>query len=185
MPIGREHECSLFVMQQESQMTFSIYTASVPVFTRMLTNLDAILGKAEAWAAERKIDPAVLVNARLAPDMLPLPFQITSATDNAKFGSARLAGRTPPVWPDSEKTIPELRGRMRTAIDYLGTFTPEDFEGAAERELIIKVGGKDTPMLGAAYLFTRAVPNFFFHTMTAYAILRHNGVAIGKSDYLG
>ncbi|MDB5505826.1 MAG: hypothetical protein JWR75_464 [Devosia sp.] len=166
-------------------MTFSIYTASVPVFTRMLTNLEAILGKAEAWATERKIEPAVLFNARLAPDMLPLSSQITSATDHAKFGSARLAGRTPPVWADTETTFAELHTRLRTAIDYLGTFTLEDFAEAPDREVTVKVGGKDTPMTGATYLFTRAMPNFFFHTTTAYAILRHNGVPIGKRDYLG
>ncbi len=166
-------------------MSITLYDASVPVFTRLLGNLDNWLAKAEAFAAERKFSPDVLATSRLAPDMLPLIFQVTSATDHAKFGCARPTGRTAPSWPDSERTLAELRTRVATGLAYLKEFSPEDFDGADSRIVTVKIGGVDTELTGKAYFFARALPNFYFHVTTAYAILRHNGVALGKTDYLG
>lgn len=166
-------------------MTISMYSASVPVFTRMLTNLLAMLEKAEAYAAERKFKPDLLVTARLAPDMLPLSFQIQSATDNSKFAVARLSGQTAPSWPDEEKTMEELKARVRKALDYLATFKPADIDGSAARPVTLKSRAGETTHAGADYLLARAMPNFYFHVTTAYAILRHNGVPLGKSDFVG
>lgn len=166
-------------------MTFSVYDVTVPVFTRMLTNLLAIMDKAEANAAERKFDTLVLANARLSPDMIPFRGQVMIATDAVKGCVCRLAGKEVPSWPDTEETFPELRARIGKALELLATFTREDLEGGETRELTVKVGGKDVTMSGLELTMQRSLPNFFFHVTTAYAILRHNGVAVGKRDYLG
>lgn len=166
-------------------MTLSMYAATVPPFTHMLNNLLRILDKAEASAAERKIAPEVLVNARLAPDMYPLSFQIQSATDRAKFALARLSGQTPPSWPDDEKTIDELRARIRKALDYLAGFKPADVDGTEDKPLTLKVRGEEVTVPAQEHLLQNALPQFYFHVTTAYAILRHNGVPIGKRDYVG
>jgi hypothetical protein len=166
-------------------MTISIYSASVPVFTRQLTNLLAILNKAEAYAAERKIDLTFLVNDRLAADMNPFKFQIQSATDNAKFAISRLTGTTPPSWADTETTFEELKARLQTAIDYLKGFSEKDLAGGDDREVTARIRGEERKLSGEAYLLTRAMPNFYFHVTTAYAILRKNGAPIGKGDFLG
>lgn len=166
-------------------MALTMYAASVPVFTRMLTNLSALLDKAEAYAAERKFDVNVLVSARLAPDMHPLSFQIQSATDSSKFAVARLCGKETPVWADDEKTVDDLKARIRKALDFLATFTIADFEGSDEKQITTKRGGQDVTVTGEQQLFVRAFPNFFFHVTTAYDILRHNGVPLGKRDFLG
>jgi hypothetical protein len=166
-------------------MTLSIYSATVPVFTRLLTNLLAIMDKAEAYAKERKIDLAYLINDRLAPDMNPLKFQIQSATDHAKFAVSRLSGRTPPSWPDTEATFEELKARVQKALDYVKSFSEADLAGGDDREVTVRVRGEERKMAGETYFLTRALPNFYFHVTTAYAILRKNGVPIGKNDYLG
>ena len=166
-------------------MSISMYTASVTVFKRMLTNLLAILEKAEANAAERKFKVDVLVAQRLAPDMLPLSSQIQIATDTAKGAVCRLAGREVPSWPDNESTIADLKARVKKTIDYLATFKPADLDGSENKQVVIKVGGEDVSMRGEDYLVGRATQNFYFHITTAYAILRHNGVPVGKRDYLG
>jgi len=166
-------------------MSISMYTASVTVFNRMLTNLLAILEKAEANAAERKFKVDVLVAQRLAPDMLPLSSQIQIATDTAKGAVCRLAGREVPSWPDNESTIADLKARVKKTIDYLATFKPADLDGSENKQVVIKVGGEDVSMRGEDYLVGRATQNFYFHITTAYAILRHNGVPVGKRDYLG
>ncbi len=166
-------------------MTISMYGMTVPVFTRMLTNLLAILDKAEADAGERKYDTLVLSEARLAPDMIPLRGQIMIATDHVKGCVSRLAGQPIPSWPDTERSFEELRGRVRKALDLLATLKPEHLDGSETREVTLKLGGRDVTLSGEAYLTQRALPNFFFHVTTAYAILRHNGVEIGKSDYIG
>lgn len=166
-------------------MTVSLYDVSVPVFTRMLTNLLAIMDKAEANAAERKFDTIVLVNARLAPDMIPFRGQIMIATDHVKGCVSRLAGREVPSWPDTEETFAELRARITKTLDLAATITPKDLEGSETRQVTIKVGGNDLTMAGLDYLTQRAMPNFYFHVTTAYAILRANGVPIGKRDYIG
>lgn len=166
-------------------MTISAYSASVPVFTRLLTALLNLLEKAEAYAAERKFDVNVLVDARLYPDMNPFKFQIQSATDHAKFAAARLTGRTPPAWPDEEKSFDELKARIRKALDYVREFGEAEFAGADEREIQLTIGGQPRLVKGEAYFLQRALPNFYFHYTTAYDILRSNGVPLGKRDFLG
>ncbi|MGB3339256.1 MAG: DUF1993 domain-containing protein [Devosia sp.] len=166
-------------------MTISVYGVTVPIFTRMLTNLLAIMDKAEAYSAERKFDTLVLSNMRLAPDMIPFRGQVMIATDHVKGCVSRLAGREIPSWADTEETFPELRARIQKALDLLATITPEDLDGGEEREVTLKLGGKDIVMSGQTYLVERALPNFFFHVTTAYDILRHAGVPVGKRDYIG
>lgn len=166
-------------------MTLSMYSASVPVFSRMLKNLLAIFEKAEAYAAEQNIDLQTYVDTRLAPDMIPLSGQVQIATDGAKGVTSRLAGKPIPSWADDEKTFAELKVRLQKGIDYLETFSPEEFAGSDDRLVTVKIGGKDVELTGEAYLLNRGLPNFFFHVTTAYDILRHKGVPIGKKDYLG
>lgn len=166
-------------------MSVSLYDVTVPVFTRMLTNLLVFLDKAEADAAARKYDTAVLVDARLAPDMIPFRGQIMIATDHAKGCVSRLAGKPVPSWPDTEKSFPELRARIQQTIDLCAAAERADFDGAETRPVALKLGGKDVTMDAVDYVNQRALPNFFFHVTTAYAILRHNGVGLGKADYIG
>jgi uncharacterized protein len=162
-------------------MTLSMYAITVPVFTRYLTNLDAILAKAEANATERKIKPEVLPNARLSADMLPLSFQVQSVTDRIKFLLARLTGQTPPSWEDTETTIEQLRARVQKALAYVASFSEADLAGKDEG--MVTVRDKQVPALEHALY--NAIPQIFFHITAAYAILRHNGVPIGKGDFLG
>jgi hypothetical protein len=166
-------------------MAISLYSASVPVFTRMFKNLLHILDIAEANANERKIKLEVLVGARLAPDMNPLSFQIQSATDRSKFFCARVTGREAPSWEDGEKTFDDLRARLNKALDYLATYRPSDLDGLDEKLVTLKVRGADTQVAAEEYLFHNVYPNFFFHVATAYDILRHNGVPVGKRDFVG
>jgi hypothetical protein len=166
-------------------MSVSIYDITVPVFARMLTNLLALMDKAEANAAERKFDTLVLSDARLAPDMIPLRGQIMIATDHVKGCVSRLAGQPVPSWPDTEQSFAELRQRVQKALELLKTVTPEQLNGSEERNVALVQAGKEVTMLGLDYVTQRALPNFFFHVTTAYAILRHNGVPIGKRDFLG
>lgn len=162
-------------------MTISMYAITVPVFTRYLNNLDAILVKAEANAAERKIKPEVLAAARLAPDMLPLTFQVQSTTDRVKFLLARLTGRTPPSWEDNETTLEHLRARVQKALAYVATFSEADLAG--KEDGMVTLRDKQVPALDHALY--NAIPQIFFHITAAYSILRHNGVPIGKGDFLG
>jgi hypothetical protein len=162
-------------------MTISLYAITVPVFTRYLKNLDAILAKAEANAAERKIKPEVLVSARLAPDMYPLSFQVQSTTDRVKFLLARLTGQTPPSWEDNEVTLADLRARVQKALAYVATFSEADLAG--KEDGMVTVRDKQVPALDHA--LNNAIPQIFFHMTTAYAILRHNGVPVGKGDFVG
>jgi len=166
-------------------MTIAVYDLTVPVYTRMLTNLLTIMDKAEANAAERKFDTAVLAGARLSPDMIPFRGQIMIATDHVKGSVSRLAGRDVPSWPDTEQTFDELRARIRKALDLLATITPADLDGSETRDVTLKLGGSDVQENGLVYLTQRALPNFYFHITTAYAILRANGAPIGKRDYIG
>jgi hypothetical protein len=166
-------------------MTLSMYSASVPVFSRMLKNLLAVFEKAEVFAAEHNIDLQTFVETRLAPDMIPLSGQVQIATDGAKGVSSRLAQKAVPSWADDEVTFADLKARLQKGIDYLATFTPEEFTGSDDRTVIIKIGGQDTELTGETYLLNRGLPNFYFHVTTAYDILRHKGVPIGKKDYLG
>jgi uncharacterized protein len=166
-------------------MAVSLYSASVPVFTRMFNNLLAILDIAEANANERKIKLEVLVSARLAPDMHPLSFQIQSATDRSKFFAARVTGREAPSWEDNEKTFDDLRARLNKALDYLATYEPADIDGLDDKMVTLKSRAGETQVRADDYLFHNVYPNFFFHVATAYDILRHNGVPIGKRDFVG
>jgi hypothetical protein len=181
------HNKGLFVPanQGSERVSVSIYDMTVPVFTRMLTNLLTWLDKAEADATARKYSTDALVNDRLAPDMIPLRGQIMIATDHVKGCVCRLSGQPIPSWPDEEKTFDELRARVGKALDLLATIKREQLEGGEDRVVTLKIGGQDIEQRGLDYLTHRALPNFFFHVTTAYAILRHNGVQIGKRDYIG
>lgn len=166
-------------------MTISLYSASVPVFQRMLGNLLAIIEKAEANAAERRIKPEVLVNSRLAPDMHPLSFQVQSATDRTKFFVARVTGQPAPAWADTEQTLEELKVRINKGLEYLAKVKPVDLDGSEDKLVPLKVRGEDVQLKAQDYLFNNVMPNFYFHLATAYDILRHNGVPIGKRDFIG
>jgi uncharacterized protein len=166
-------------------MTTSMYSASVPVFQHMLRNLVHILDKGEANAQARKIDPAVLAAARLAPDMLPFTRQILIACDGAKNGVARISGVEAPKFEDNEASFPELKARVQKTLDFLATVPAAKMEGTEDKDITFPVGRDSTRTMKAqAYLGTWVLPNFFFHVTTAYAILRHNGVDLGKTDYL-
>lgn len=166
-------------------MAISMYQASVPVFTRMLGNLAAILEKGAVHAEGRNIDPAVLLETRLFPDMFPLKRQVQIATYMAQAGSARLAGLEPPKTEDTETSFAELIGRIERTQAFLATLTPEQIDGSEDR--VINWMVRDTPMSlkGQAYLLDYVHPNFYFHVTTAYDILRHCGVELGKRDFLG
>jgi hypothetical protein len=166
-------------------MALSMYQASVPAYTQMLKTLSAVLKKAEAHAEAKKIDPSIFVNARLYPDMAPLARQIQIATDQVKGGLSRLAGTEPPSWSDTETTFEELQARIKKALDFAASMKPEQIDGSEGRDIVLKVGGNDMPFKGQAFLINFSLPNFYFHVVTAYDILRHNGVEIGKRDFLG
>ncbi len=166
-------------------MQISMYTASVPVFAKMLGNLAAILDKAAAYAEQKKIDPAVLLNARLYADMFALTKQVQVACDFAKGAVARLAGEEPPKYEDNETTIAELKARIARTLDYIQGFAPHRLDGSETREVELKIRGETIRYPGLTYLLHVALPNFFFHVTTAYGILRHNGVALGKRDFIG
>jgi hypothetical protein len=162
-----------------------MYQASVPVFQRTLGALDAILDKAAAYATERKIDPAALLSARLYPDMFPLTRQVQFSSDHAKGCPARLAGLAVPSFEDSEKTFPELKARIAKTLAFIATVKPEQIDGSEGRDISLKAGPRELTFKGQDYLLFFALPNFYFHVTTAFAILRHNGVPIGKLDFLG
>ncbi len=162
-----------------------MYQASAPRFVNILKNLSAILDKAQAHAEAKKIDPTVFTSARLYPDMLAMSRQVQIATDTAKAAMARLAGAEIPKYEDTEQTFAELKARIAKTIDFINTFKPAQIEGTDEKEVVIKLGGNDTKLTGMQYLLGHAHPNFYFHVTTAYDILRHNGVEIGKRDYIG
>lgn len=166
-------------------MSLSMYQASVPVFTQMLASLRAILDKAEAHATAKKIDPAVLIYARLFPDMFPLVRQVQLTSDFAKGPTARLAGQEPPKWEDKEGSFDDLRARIDKTVDFVKSFKPEQIDGSETRDVTIPIGGTPTTFKGQRYLLGMALPNFFFHHAATYSILRHNGVEIGKRDYIG
>ena len=167
-------------------MSNLIYELCLAPMLRSLKNLDAIIGKAEALLdADRHIEPGTLIHARLYPNMAPLVFQIRVATDTAKGAAARLSGSPVPSWPDNEASFAEIHERIGKAIDYLSTFKPEDFDGATASTIELKLGPETVTFGGTDYVANFVMPNFYFHVTTAYNILRHNGVAIGKRDYLG
>lgn len=168
-------------------MSLSMYSASVPVLRQMLTSLSKVLAKAQEHATEKKIDPAALLGARLFPDMFPLVRQVQIAVDFAKGISARLANTEVPSWPDTpEAGFDELQALITRALAHIDSLGAEQFEGSQSREIVLRAGTpKERKLRGEVYLLQYGLPQFFFHVTTSYAILRHNGVEIGKRDYMG
>ena len=166
-------------------MKDAMYEFSVPVLLRCLGSLETVLDKAVSFAEAKKIDTAVLLGMRLAPDMFPLSRQIQLVSDFAKSTCARLTGQEVPKWDDKETTLAELRERINRTREFVKSVAPARFEGAATRTVAFKAGGRDMNYEGLNYLAHYALPNFYFHLTTAYAILRHAGVELGKRDFIG
>ncbi len=166
-------------------MSLSMYQASVPRFANILSNLSSILDKAQAHIDARKIDPATLTTYRLFPDMLPFTKQVQIACDTAKGAVARLAGIENPVHEDNEKTLPELKARIAKTLAFIQSVSPAQIDGTEDKDIVIRRGETETHYKGMQFLLGSAIPNIYFHVTTAYNILRHNGVEIGKRDYLG
>ena len=166
-------------------MATGLHAVSIPVFARMLRNLSALLDKAAADAEARKFDPSVLLSSRLYPDMFPLLRQAQLACDFAKGASARLAGVPVPAFPDEETTIAELKDRIARVVTFVEGVSKADVDAGDTRDITIKMREGSVELKGLDYLNNMAMPNFYFHVTTAYAILRHNGVAVGKRDFVG
>lgn len=166
-------------------MSISMHAASVPVFRQILTSLDEILTKAEVHATERKIDPAALLQARLYPDMFALSRQVQIAADFAKGACARLAGVEVPKYEDTEQSFADLRARIAKTIRFIESLPQTQIDGSETREINTSAGPNNKTFAGQAYLTHYALPQFMFHATTAYAILRHNGVEVGKRDFMG
>lgn len=166
-------------------MALNMYQATVPSLLQTLNALSTILTKAAAHAEAKKIEPTTLITARLAPDMHPLARQIQMVSDQAKGAAARLAGVEVPSFPDNEATFAELQQRITKTVDFVKSLKPAQFDGAEDRDVTLTLGGQKVSWKGSIYLFNFVFPNFYFHASTAYDILRHNGVEIGKRDFLG
>ncbi len=166
-------------------MSLSMYQASIPVFVRQLTALSAILKAAEAHVSAKGLDPATLIEAKLAPDMFALARQVQIATDGVKGGVGRLAGMEVPSYPDTETTFPELQERIARTIAFIQSVPADKIDGTEDKTIILKLGPSEMEFTGQPFLLHFVIPNFFFHVTTAYAILRANGVEIGKRDFLG
>lgn len=166
-------------------MPLSMYQASVPAFIQYLQSLSGIIDKAEAYATARKIDPAVILQTRLFPDMFPLVRQVQIACDFAKGASARLAGVEVPSYEDSEKSFADVKARIAKTIAFIQTIKPAQIDGSEGRDISIKIAGNPVAFKGEPYLVQFALPNFYFHLSIAYAILRQCGVQLGKGDYMG
>ena len=166
-------------------MSLSMYQASIPVFIRGLGNLSAILDKAAKHAEAKQIEPSVFISARLAPDMYTLSHQVQIASDVAKGCAARLAGIEVPSYDDNETTFPELQARIAKTVAFLQSVSPSQIDGSEQRPISLKLRGKEVSFLGQPYLLGFVLPNFYFHLTTTYAILRHNGLEIGKQDFIG
>ena len=167
-------------------MTLSMYQASIPVFKQLLGGLSAVLAKAEAHASAKKIDPHALLQARLYPDMFPLLRQVQVACDFAKSVSARLAGVEVPSFEDQEASFADLQSRIAKTLAFINSLTTAQMAGSETRQIVTQAGTpKEKIFTGESYLLNYGLPHFFFHTSTAYAVLRHNGVEVGKKDYIG
>jgi hypothetical protein len=162
-----------------------MYQASIPQFSKMLTNLSHILKKGEEFASAKSLDSKALVEGRLAPDMFPLSKQVQVACDQVKNGMARLAGVEPPKFEDNETTFAQLQDRIAKTISFANSLKPEQIDGTEAKEIKFSIKEWSFEFIGEQYLLTWIIPNFYFHVTTAYDILRHQGVEIGKSDYLG
>ena len=173
-------------LKRETSMTSPLYIASVPVLQQMLRALSDVLRKAEDHATQKNIDPNALLQARLFPDMFPLIRQVQIASDFSKGIVSRLAGAEVPSWPDTEASFADLQALIAKALAYLETFKPEQFDLSESREIVLRPGTpKEKKLTASTYLLHYGLPQFFFHVTTAYDILRHNGVEIGKRDYMG
>ena len=166
-------------------MPISMYQASVPRFANILRNLSAILEKAEAHCAAKKIEPAALTSYRLFPDMFPLTRQVQIASDTAKGAVARLAGIDIPKYEDTEQTFAELKARIAKTVDFVESVSASKIDGSDEKEIVLQMRSGERRFKGMQYLLGHAYPNFYFHVTTAYNILRHNGVEVGKADFIG
>jgi hypothetical protein len=166
-------------------MSISMYDVSVPVLIRGLRVISSYLDKAVAYAEEKGFDPGVLVNARLAPDMASLAGQVQRASDTSKAAMSRLTGIAAPSFPDTEKTIPELKERVEKTIAFLESVKPDNFQGSEDKSIEMKFGNSSTTLTGKTFVLSFLLPNFFFHVTTFHDILRHNGMKVGKRDYLG
>lgn len=167
-------------------MTLSMYQASIPVFQQLLGGLSAVLAKAESHASAKKIDPHALLQARLYPDMFPLLRQVQVACDFAKSVSARLAGVEVPSFEDQEASFADLQSRIAKTLAFINSLTTAQMAGSETRQIVTQAGTpKEKIFTGESYLLNYGLPHFFFHTSTAYAVLRHNGVEVGKKDYIG
>ena len=166
-------------------MSLSMYQASIPAFDQMLNNLSAILDKAEAHAVNRKIEPEVLLNYRLTPDMFPFVRQIQVAADLAKGAAARLAGVEVPKHDDTEKSFADLKARLAKTVAFVQSFKPSEIDGSEDRDINLTLGEHAMSFKGRPYLVHFVIPNFYFHCTTAYDILRHCGVELGKRDFIG
>ena len=181
------HECPLNdkpYLLGSKQMSISMYEASIPHFVRMLGNLSAILDKTSAHSEAKKIDQAVFVNARLAPDMYPLSRQIQISADMAKACAARLAGIEVPRYEDNEATFSDFKARIAETIAFLQGIDKEQIDNSYDQPITIKLYDKDIVYTGQVYLLDVIIPHFYFHVTTVYAILRHHGVELGKKDYI-
>jgi hypothetical protein len=166
-------------------VAISVFDQTVSAMSRMLLNLDSLVSRAEEYAAEKNISPDVLIQARLYPDMLPFVSQIRIATDTAKGAAARLSGSEMPRWADDEVTFEDVHARIRKALAYLAGFKPGQFEGSETRDIELRLPNRTLQFTGQDYVLGFVLPNFYFHVTTAYDILRHNGLGIGKLDFLG
>jgi len=166
-------------------VSISVYDQSIARTRDMLQNLDNIVSKAEAYSQENDIEPSALLRARLFPSMGDFIFQVQVATDMAKSGAARLSDTEVPKWSDDEETFADVHARIKKSLDFLATFRPEQFEGCETRELELKLGSHSVNFTGQSYLLGFVLPNFYFHMTTAYNLLRHNGLDLGKRDFLG
>ncbi|MCS3507045.1 MULTISPECIES: DUF1993 domain-containing protein [Achromobacter] len=167
-------------------MTHPLYDASVPVIKQMLSALSDVLKKAEAHATAKNIDAAAYLGARLYPDMFPLSRQVQIATDFARGITSRLTSTEVPSWPEGEATFADLQALIAKTLAHVGAFTPEQFAQSASLEIVLRPGTpKEKKLSGSAYLLHYGLPQFFFHVTTSYAILRHNGIEVGKRDYMG
>ncbi len=166
-------------------MSISVYDQSIARMSHMLKNLDKIISKAEAYAEANEIEPSALLQARLFPTMRSFIFQVQVATDLAKGCAARLAGTDKPKWSDDEETFADVHARIKKSLDFLSTFKREQFEGCETRELELQLGSHTVNFTGQSYLLGFVLPNFYFHMTTAYDLLRHNGLDLGKRDFIG
>lgn len=175
----------MYFTTQGFPVKISMYQASVPQFVNILGSLSNILDKAQAHVDAKKLDPAALTDYRLFPDMLPMKSQVQIACDTAKGAVARLAGVEIPVHEDTEKSLVDLKARIAKVVAFIRTVNPQQIDGTEDREIVIRRGETESRYTAMQFLLGRALPNFYFHVTTAYNILRHNGIEIGKRDYLG